>query len=100
MNKKLVDILAEMRENGKLNNGITFKKLYGNPTYYSYTASGELIAHCVQTSKGIGIIEEFCKENSITLTEIDKKPSMWNDNYRNENGFNPTEQAPSFKSKW
>ena len=50
--------------------------------------------------KALAEFERFIKAHDIIVTEIDKPQPFWIDNFRSENKFDPTEQAPSFKSKW
>ena len=41
--------------------------------------------------------KKFMVDGEMVFKPIDK---IFNDNYRTENKFNPTEKAPSFRSRW
>lgn len=97
---KVIEKLKELAENNQINE-INVKidyRTYGNT--YHYSVNGQNICNVKQTSKTINAIEDFAKENNIPIVEIGKKPDMWTDNWRSEIPFDPTEKAPSFKSRW
>ena len=99
---KLIDRLNADFANGKFTNGISVKINYRNNgnTYAYYTNDGKFYESFDQATNAIKIFSDFIKANNIEVTEICEKEPMWDDNWRAENKFNPTEKAPSFKSKW
>ena len=99
---KLIDRLNAVHASGKFNDGIQVRIAYhsnGN-TYGYYTSDGNFYESFDQGTNAHKIFNDFIKAKNIVVTEIDKKESMWNDNWRAEHELNPTEKAPSFKSKW
>lgn len=98
---KLIDKLNADYASGKFNDGILVRIAYrsnGN-TYSYYTNDGNFYESFNQATSAHKIFSDFVKANSITVTEIEKEP-IWRDNWRAEHAINPTEKAPSFKSKW
>lgn len=99
---KLIEKLNADYTSGKFNDGITVKVNYrsdGN-TYSYFTSDGNFYESFGQATNAMKIFSDFIKANNIEVTEVDAKEPMWNDNYRAEHPLDPTEKAPSFKSRW
>lgn len=99
---KLIEKLNADYASGKFNGGFTLKVQYrscGN-VYSYYTSNGNFYEAYEQGTNAMRIFNEFVKANNIEVTEVDDKEPMWNDDWRAEHPLNPTEKAPSFKSRW
>lgn len=101
INMRLIERLTADYNNGKFANGMTMKIDYrSDGNRYCYYINNELYMMVKQATSTHGTFERFIAEHSIEVKDITEHKSMWNDNWRNEHGCNPTEKAPSFKSKW
>lgn len=99
---KLMEKLNTDYASGKFNGGITVKVNHSNRgnTYSYFTSDGNFYESFEQATNAMKIFSDFIKANNIEVTENCDKEPMWNDNWRSEHPLNPTEKAPSFKSKW
>ena len=99
---KLMEKLNADYASGKFSDGMTLKVNYSNSgnTYSYFTSDGNFYESFKQATNAMKIFSDFIKANNIEVTEICDKEPMWNDNWRSEHPLNPTEKAPSFKSKW
>lgn len=98
---KFSEKLQKDFEAGCFSNGLKLKIHYSTSgNTYNYLLGDELYKSFHQCSRTLTEFECFIKVHDIKVTEIGKKGPFWNDNYRTENRFEPTEKAPSFKSKW
>ena len=98
---KLMEKLNADYTIGKFADGLTLKVKHssrGN-TYCYFTSEG-FYETFRQATNSLNIFNDFIKSNNIEVTEIPDKEPMWNDNWRSDHPFDPTEKAPSFKSKW
>ena len=99
---KLIEKLNADYASGKFNGGITVKVNHSNRgnTYSYFTSDGNFYESFGQATNAMKIFSDFIKANNIEVTEVRDKEPIWNDNWKSEHPLNPTEKAPSFKSKW
>ncbi len=102
---KLIEKLENYYNSGMMSDGLEVhidRSTHGNwYNYFIKTPDGE--RENIFSGKwmdGARKIEKFAKEKNIEITEPDKKPYMWEGAERSKMPYNPTEQPPSFKSKW
>lgn len=98
---KLIEKLNADYASGKFSGGFTLKVTYSNSgnTYSYFTGDGIFYESFGQATNAMKIFSDFIKANNIEVTEICDKEPMWGDNWRSEHPLNPTEKAPSFKSR-